>query len=179
MTQLSLNKNGWLHGARQVASPNYDLRPDPEDVSLIVIHCMSLPEGQYGTGYCEDLFLNQLDFEADPSFADLKDLQVSSHFLINREGEITQFVSTENRAWHAGQSHFQGRANCNDFSIGIELEGTDHSPFTDEQYTILENLILVLRKRYPAMTQDRVVGHSDIAPGRKTDPGACFDWGKI
>jgi len=145
-------------------------------VSLLVIHNISLPAGCFGLPYIEQLFLGTLDTEADPSFAELKGLEVSAHFLIRRDGELRQYVSVDQRAWHAGVSNFAGRSGCNDFAVGIELEGTDDSGFTEAQYHKLITLSQSLRLAYPDITKERIVGHSDIAPGRKTDPGPGFDW---
>ncbi|ARN73019.1 N-acetylmuramoyl-L-alanine amidase [Oceanicoccus sagamiensis] len=166
----------WLVDVHQVISPNCNLRPSASEISLLVIHNISLPAGEFGSGYIERLFTNCLDCDAHPSFDDLRDLQVSSHCLIDRAGVITQFVPLNKRAWHAGESEFQGRSNCNDFSIGIELEGTDDCPYTALQYQALQTLCRQILSAYPAITVDRIVGHCDIAPGRKTDPGAAFDW---
>jgi len=141
-----------------------------------VIHNISLPAGCFGLPYIEQLFLGTLDTEADPSFAELKGLEVSAHFLIRRDGELRQYVSVDQRAWHAGVSNFAGRSGCNDFAVGIELEGTDDSGFTEAQYHKLITLSQSLRLAYPDITKERIVGHSDIAPGRKTDPGPGFDW---
>jgi AmpD protein len=145
-------------------------------VSLLVIHNISLPAGCFGLPYIEQLFLGTLDTEVDPSFAELKGLEVSAHFLIRRDGELRQYVSVDQRAWHAGVSNFAGRSGCNDFAVGIELEGTDDSGFTEAQYHKLITLSQSLRLAYPDITKERIVGHSDIAPGRKTDPGPGFDW---
>lgn len=174
-----LDPSGWVNGAKQHPSPNCNPRPEREDINLVVIHCISLPEGQYGTGCVKDLFLNRLDCTRDASFADLTGLRVSSHFFISRQGELYQFVSVYDRAWHAGVSQFQGQKNCNDFSIGIELEGTDQTAFEAAQYQTLNELIAALCKQFPAITRERIVGHSDIAPGRKTDPGNGFDWQRL
>ena len=171
--------DGWLIGARRAPSPNADERPAGMTVDLVVIHAMSLPPEQYGTGDPERLFTNTLDFDAHPFFDELRALRVSAHFLIARDGVMTQFVSTDARAWHAGVSAFAGRTKCNDFSIGIELEGCDADSFTGVQYARLGELIGAVRLRYPDVTSDRIVGHSDIAPGRKTDPGPHFDWGQL
>ena len=168
-------KSGWYCHAEQMRSLNFNQRPSDIDVSLLVIHCISLPLGQYQNTYVEDLFLNRLDLSHDQSFVSLEGVRVSSHFYIKRSGELIQFVSTENRAWHAGKSHYQGRENCNDFSIGIELEGTDHTPFELKQYQTLILLTKALQSQYPQI-QNNIVGHSTIAPNRKTDPGVCFDW---
>ncbi len=142
----------------------------------MVIHNISLPAGCFGLPYIEQLFLGTLDTEVDPSFAELKGLEVSAHFLIRRDGELRQYVSVDQRAWHAGVSNFAGRSGCNDFAVGIELEGTDDSGFTEAQYHKLITLSQSLRLAYPDITKERIVGHSDIAPGRKTDPGPGFDW---
>ncbi|MFA5704390.1 MAG: 1,6-anhydro-N-acetylmuramyl-L-alanine amidase AmpD [Advenella sp.] len=173
---LQLDRHGWLKSTvniRLVPSPNFDQRNKNENISLLVIHNISLPPYQYGGPYIEQLFTNRLNPNAHPFFDEIKHLRVSAHFLIRRNGEIVQFVSTENRAWHAGVSSFNGRESCNDFSIGIELEGCDFEPFEPEQYEILSQLTKVLRARY---TLRAVRGHEHIAPGRKTDPGPYFNW---
>ncbi|QSX29745.1 1,6-anhydro-N-acetylmuramyl-L-alanine amidase AmpD [Shewanella cyperi] len=168
-------QQGWFLAAQRCESPFFNTRPIGE-VSLLVIHNISLPAGCFGTPYIEDLFLGKLDCAADPSFADLKGLEVSAHFLIRRDGAVLQFVSCDQRAWHAGLSSFEGRSGCNDFSIGIELEGTDEVDFEPVQYERLTELTSKLMRHYPGISRDRIVGHSDIAPGRKTDPGPHFDW---
>jgi AmpD protein len=162
--------------ARFVCSPNCDERPIGTEVSLLVIHNISLPPGQYGGCWIEDLFLNQLNPKADPYFATICDLKVSSHLLIRRDGEVVQFVPFNQRAWHAGQSKFAGCGCCNDFSIGVELEGCDDQPYTAQQYQTLAQVTDEIQQLYPAITPDNIVGHSDIAPERKTDPGPAFDW---
>lgn len=167
--------DGWYTKARRWASPFYNERPADAAIRLLVIHNISLPKGQYGLPYIQQLFTGFLDCNAHPSFTDLEGLEVSSHFLIDRQGHITQFVSTEQRAWHAGLSCFNGVENCNDYSIGIELEGCDEQAYTQEQYLALISLSDDLLAHY-AMGVDNIVGHSDIAPGRKTDPGPYFDW---
>jgi AmpD protein len=167
---------GWLAAVRRIESPNHDARPEGETVSLIVVHAISLPPGEFGGTAIVDLFTNRLDPGAHPYFAQLDGLRVSAHFLLRRDGEMTQFVSCERRAWHAGLSLWQGRSRCNDFSVGIELEGDDDHPFDDRQYRRLSDLLVTLRAHYPIQA---VVGHSDIAPGRKTDPGPCFDWRRL
>lgn len=169
-------RDGCLEGARQLTSPNYNQRPDPADVSLLVIHNISLPLGQFSTPYIKDLFLNCLDCDADPSFADLAGLEVSAHLLIERNGRITQFVNFNHRAWHAGVSIFDGRENCNDYSIGIELEGCDDTAYTSAQYESLVAVSRTLLHVYPKLNKQRICGHCDIAPERKTDPGPSFDW---
>lgn len=158
---------------RKVISPNADERPPATEISLLVLHNISLPPNEYGGPHIEALFSNTLDCNAHPWFERLRDLKVSAHFLIRRDGHVVQFVSTDRRAWHAGASLFEGRERCNDFSIGIELEGCDTQPFTPEQYQGLAWLTPALRARYPLQA---VRGHEHIAPGRKSDPGPCFDW---
>jgi len=170
---LILDADGWCRGAVCQPSPNFDLRPQDAIISLLVIHNISLPSGKYGSTYISDLFCNRLDYNADPSFSELRDLRVSAHFLIRRDGELLQFVATDARAWHAGVSSFDGRQRCNDFSIGVELEGCDGEAFTDAQYQTLVRLTVALQQRHPLTD---VAGHQHIAPGRKTDPGPCFDW---
>lgn len=170
--------SGWCAGVRHCPSPNFNARPQGE-VSLLVIHNISLPPGQFGTGKVQEFFQNKLTTDEHPYFAGIAALQVSAHFLIERDGAVTQFVSCLERAWHAGISLFDGRENCNDFSLGIELEGTDELPFTEAQYAALVELSRLLRNAYPAITLERICGHSDIAPGRKTDPGPAFDWRRL
>jgi len=172
-------EGGWLGGVRHVASANYNPRPAGTCPELIVVHGISLPPGQFGSGDIEALFTNRLDPTAHPYFAEVAPLEVSAHFLIRRTGEVVQFVSADERAWHAGVSSWCGREHCNDFSIGIELEGTDDAPYEDPQYEALAALISVLRNHYPSVRSDAIVGHSDIAPGRKTDPGPAFDWQRV
>lgn len=167
--------DGWWDQATKLPSPNFNKRPDLP-VDMIVIHNISLPPGQYGGGCVQDFFLNKLDSEQDPYFQEIRDMKVSAHVFIERSGAITQFVSFNDRAWHAGRSTFRGREECNDFAIGIELEGTDETPYCPEQYTALVELSRVIINTYPLITLDRIVGHSDIAPERKTDPGPAFDW---
>ena len=169
----------WLLGARWLPSPNCNARPDKNDISLIVIHGISLPPGQFGGPYIDQLFANQLDPKGHAYFQQIAHLQVSSHLLITRQGEVRQYVGFDQRAWHAGRSQFNGRDNCNDFSIGIELEGTDDLPYTDAQYQSLLAVLPPLQQAYPLTRQQPVVGHSDIAPGRKTDPGDGFDWQRL
>ena len=166
-------------GANVVESPNCDNRPDGAVVDLLVIHNISLPPGEFGGGYVHALFQNKLDPSIHPYFEEIKGMKVSSHLLIERDGALTQFVPFNQRAWHAGQSCFEGRDGCNDFSIGIELEGADDVPFTDVQYDVLNAVILCLQTTYPGLYKNHIVGHCDIAPGRKTDPGPAFDWGKL
>mgnify|MGYP001231097176 FL=1 len=167
---------GWLPGLVHVPSPNFNARPHGVAVDLLVIHAISLPAGHYGGPWIRDLFLNRLNHAAHPSFEGLKGLRVSAHFLVSRGGESVQFVSIDERAWHAGVSRHGGREGCNDFSIGIELEGCDEDGFTDAQYAALSALTRRLMRACPRIVPDRIVGHADIAPGRKTDPGPYFDW---
>ena len=161
---------------RVVESPNCDDRPDGVEVSLVVLHSISLPPGEYGGDSIERLFTNGLDPAAHPYFAEIRELKVSSHFLVRRDGELIQFVPVERRAWHAGASSWRGRSRCNDFSIGIELEGTEEDAFTEAQYRALAVLLKDLQKKLPIRD---VAAHSDVAPGRKTDPGARFDWVRL
>ncbi len=170
---------GLLSSARCVDSPNCDLRPDGAEPELIVIHGISLPPGRYGGPWIERLFTNTLPPDADPYFATIQHLRVSSHVLISRDGSLTQYVPFGLRAWHAGQSHWRGRDACNDFSIGIELEGADDEPYDDWQYAALARLIAALQQSYPALAEGWIAGHSDISPGRKTDPGPAFDWRRL
>ena len=172
----SLSQKGWWGKAQWRASPNFDERPTQIEPDLVVIHHISLPPGQFGRGHIIDFFLNKLDPRAHPYFEQIAHQKVSSHFLIDRDGQLVQLVSVHKRAWHAGVSQFFERERCNDFSIGIELEGDGESAFTNEQYTALSQLIALLEKNFPAM---RFAGHSDIAPDRKTDPGKSFDWARI
>jgi AmpD protein len=169
----SIDPNGWLGSAKHVASPNYDERPQGMLVDTVVIHHISLPEGKFGGTAIEAFFTNQLDPNEDPYFQDIAHMEVSAHFLIKREGELIQFVSTLKRAWHAGQSELLGRERVNDFSIGIEMEGTGEVPFTEQQYQTLNRLIQAIQTSHDIQY---FVGHSDISPDRKTDPGPFFDW---
>lgn len=170
--------SGWCDGVRRCPSPNFNERPQGE-VSLLVIHNISLPPGQFGTGKVQQFFQNCLPVDEHPYFANIAQMTVSAHFLIERDGGVTQFVSCNQRAWHAGLSRFGERENCNDFSIGIELEGTDEQPFEDAQYRALVGLTRELLDAYPDLSVERICGHSDIAPGRKTDPGPGFDWARL
>lgn len=170
---------GWLSNVRQLLSPNCDPRPAGLEPQLIVIHGISLPPGRYGGSWIDRLFTNTLPAEADPYFATIQDLRVSSHVLIARDGRLTQYVPFSMRAWHAGASNWCGREACNDFSIGIELEGTDDEPYDERQYPVLGVLIAALQRAYPALASGAIAGHSDIAPGRKTDPGPAFDWKRL
>ena len=173
---LRVDASGLIAGIRYVQSPNADERPAGERISLLVIHSISLPPGQFGGDSVEALFTNTLDCTQHPYFGQLEGLCVSAHFFVRRDGEIIQFVSCDRRAWHAGISSWKGKERCNDFSIGIELEGADDSPFSALQYESLATLANALRAHYPI---EDVVGHSDIAPGRKMDPGPAFEWEQL
>ena len=170
------DNDGWLKNANRVDSDNFNQRPTLKKDFLVVIHSISLPPGQFNNSFIEDFFQNKLNPTLHPYFETIKDLKVSAHFLIKRTGELKQFVSCHNRAWHAGESSWKGMSNCNDFSIGIELEGTEIQPYEEIQYKVLLNLLVQLKKEYNIID---IVGHSDIAPHRKTDPGPSFDWNKI
>jgi AmpD protein len=172
-------ERGLLPYARQVPSPNCDERPAGTAVDLIIVHGISLPPGEFGGPWIDRLFTNQLSRDAHPYFERIADLQVSSHLLIRRDGEIVQYVPFHRRAWHAGASSWQGRERCNDYSIGIELEGTDHGPYESAQYATLARVIAALCRSYPTLSSERVVGHSEVAPGRKSDPGVAFDWPRL
>jgi AmpD protein len=174
--RLIVDAGGLVAGVTQVASPNCDSRPEGMPIVLAVIHGISLPPGEFGGDAIARLFTNRLDAGAHPSFAGIAALRVSAHFLIRRDGALVQFVRCSLRAWHAGESSWRGRVRCNDFSIGIELEGTDVLPYADAQYRVLAALLRALRRRYPIRA---IAGHSDIAPGRKTDPGSAFDWRRV
>lgn len=169
---------GQLIGARQIASPNYNARPAHSEIELLVVHNISLPPSQFGGGYIEQFFQNKLDWSLHPYFQTIQDMQVSTHLLILRSGEVLQFVNFNQRAWHSGRSTYLGKKECNDYSIGIELEGSDDLPFQEIQYQVLAHVVTVLQAAYPKLLQ-HVAGHSDIARGRKTDPGPYFDWLKI
>lgn len=175
----AIGDDHWLRPARHRPSPNADARPRGADIALIVVHGISLPPGKFGTGCIEALFANALDADAHPSFADLRGLRVSSHLLISRRGLLTQFVPFDRRAWHAGVSRHRGRSGCNDFSVGIELEGADSIPYAAAQYRRLAAVIAALLRRYPALGLGDIAGHAEIAPGRKTDPGPAFDWPRL
>jgi len=169
-------KKQWIRNVRRIQSPNCDKRPDNTGISLIVIHGISLPPGQYGGKYIDQLFTNTLNPDQHPYFREIEHLRVSSHLLINRSGALTQYVPFNLRAWHAGVSEFQGCRDCNDFSIGIELEGCDAEPYEPIQYQKLATVVKSLIAQWPLINRDRIAGHSDIAPGRKTDPGSGFNW---
>jgi AmpD protein len=170
---------GLLDVARQVSSPNFDDRPENTPVDLLVIHNISLPPGQFGGPWIDHLFTNRLNPDEHAYFKEIHTMAVSAHILIRRDGDIIQYVPFHKRAWHAGQSNYGGRERCNDFSIGIELEGSDDQPFEERQYRQLAALIKALLQAYPSLSVQHITGHSDIAPGRKTDPGPHFDWQKL
>ncbi|MFZ5527085.1 MAG: 1,6-anhydro-N-acetylmuramyl-L-alanine amidase AmpD [Pseudomonadota bacterium] len=165
---------GWYEAARHVPSPNHGQRPEGTLIDLAVVHSISLPPGQYGGPEIEQLFTNQLDWQAHPYFQQIQGLEVSAHFLIRRDGELVQFVSVDDRAWHAGRSSWRGRDNCNDYTVGIELEGLEHHPFEPAQYDTLASLLQAMADHYPLL--QHVAGHEHVAPGRKEDPGRAFDW---
>lgn len=171
-----LRQTGRFREVRWCPSPNFGPRPDPADISLLVVHNISLPPGQFGGCHIEDFFCNRLDSSLHPYFETIADMSVSAHALIRRDGELVQFVSLQDRAWHAGRSRFADREECNDFSIGIELEGTDDVPYTRAQYQTLARAAGLISAAWPEIDDRRITGHSDIAPGRKTDPGPAFDW---
>ncbi len=170
------SRSGWLTPARHCPSPNHDARPNGVAVSLLVVHGISLPPGQFGGPYIDQLFCNALEPERHPFFASVCELRVSAHALIRRDGELVQYVPLNCRAWHAGLSRFQGREGCNAFSIGIELEGTDRQSYERAQYQKLAAVYRAIENHFPALQADCLVGHSDISPGRKSDPGPAFDW---
>jgi N-acetyl-anhydromuramoyl-L-alanine amidase len=169
-------ESGLMRGVRQIASPNHDSRPAGVEADLIVVHGISLPPGEYGGPWIDRLFTNTLPADVHAYFAEIDGLRVSSHLVVMRDGAVTQYVSFAERAWHAGKSNFRGREACNDFSVGVELEGTDTQPYEDAQYERLAEVVAALCAAYPRLSAERLVGHSDIAPGRKTDPGPAFDW---
>ncbi len=176
---MIVSPDHWLPDARRAPSENQNARPDADDISLVILHGISLPPGDFGHGLVEALFCNRLDCTAHPDLADLEGVRVSTHLLIDRDGAITQFVPFDRRAWHAGLSSYRGRVDCNDFSIGIELEGTDHLPYTESQYDALPDVLRALLRRYPRIDAAAIVGHNEVAPGRKTDPGPAFDWPRV
>jgi len=171
-----IDRDGWLAGVRRVESPNCDERPAGTEITLLVVHSISLPPGEYGGDSIERLFTNRLDPAAHPYFREIEGMKVSAHFLVRRDGSLIQFVPVFRRAWHAGASSWRGRAACNDFSVGVELEGSDDGPFEEAQYQALEELIARLRGALPLRD---IAAHSDVAPGRKTDPGPGFAWGRV
>jgi AmpD protein len=170
---------GLLAGARQVLSPHFDARPAESAPALIVVHGISLPPDEFGGPAIDQLFTGTLDWNAHPYFKQIEGLRASAHLLIRRDGAISQYVPFSARAWHAGASSYLGRANCNDFSIGIELEGADTTPYAAAQYEALTEVLAALLTAYPSLSSEHIAGHSDIAPGRKTDPGPAFEWGRL
>jgi len=172
----AVHPDGWCEAAWRYDSPHYNARPADAAIDLLVVHNISLPAGRFGGPHVSDLFTGRVDYNADPSLADLRNVEVSAHFFVRRDGRLVQYVSCNDRAWHAGGSQFQGRANCNDFSIGVEMEGTDNVAFTSVQYEVLAQLAQALQNRYPLRW---MTGHEHVAPGRKTDPGPCFDWTRL
>lgn len=176
MAEPGREPDGWLPGVTRAPSPHCDCRPAGTAVDLVVVHAISLPPGEFGGPWVRRFFTEGLDPDAHPYFREIAGLRVSAHFFVDRRGAVTQFVDVHERAWHAGESVWEGRVACNDYAVGIELEGCDEQPFEAAQYDALVALIGALRARFPAITPERVVGHADIAPGRKTDPGPCFDW---
>lgn len=175
-SDFDIDEDGWGAAVPRIASPNFDERPAGENVSLIIVHAISLPPGHFGGEGITRLFTNTLEVAAHPYYAEISHLRVSAHFLIRRDGALIQYVSCNKRAWHAGMSSWKNRERCNDYSIGIEVEGCDDVVFAEAQYVCLSRLIRALIARYPI---DSVVGHSDVAPGRKTDPGPCFEWRRL
>lgn len=173
------SKSQWLENVRRVPSPNCDARPPGAGVQLLVIHGISLPPGEFGSSHVDRLFTNTLDPAAHPYFEQVGAATVSAHLLIDRTGRITQYVPFDKRAWHAGPSEFNGRRNCNDFSIGIELEGADNIAYEQAQYRVLADVVRALRQAWPGLDEDAIRGHCHIAPGRKTDPGPAFEWGRL
>ncbi len=176
---MHVTDDHWLRPAKRLPSANCNERPPSAAVELVVVHGISLPPGKFGGSSVTDLFLNRLDTGAHPSFATLEGLRVSSHLFITRRGAVSQFVPFDRRAWHAGESVWRGRPGCNDYAIGIELEGTDDRAYTDSQYRRLRQVLEALLARYPRLSPDAIVGHFEVAPGRKTDPGPVFDWRRL
>ncbi len=176
---LRVDEEGWLTGVRRVPSPNCDDRPPDTPIDLLVVHAISLPPGIYGGDYIDEFFTNRLHADAHPYFRTIEPLRVSAHVVIKREGKVIQYVPFHRRAWHAGMSEFQGRRSCNDFSIGIELEGRNEDSYEEMQYGVLAELSKLIMRVWPGIALERIVGHCDIAPGRKTDPGPAFDWGRL
>jgi AmpD protein len=179
MTKLCIDEAGWLQSVEVFRSPNFDSRPDNAQIKLVVVHGISLPPGEYGGGHIQQFFCNNLDAGLHPYFEEICGMTVSAHCLVERDGNILQFVSFADRAWHAGESQWCGETACNNFSVGIELEGCDDEAYTGAQYLGLAALVRALRSRYPQIEDDAITGHSDIAPGRKTDPGPAFDWDRL
>jgi AmpD protein len=178
-SNVRIGADHWLEGVSRCASPNSDDRTDADDIALVVIHNISLPPGQFGGGLVEQFFTNCLDCTIDAALHDLEGVRVSSHLFVDRRGRVTQFVPFHKRAWHAGVSSHRGREGCNDYSIGIELEGTDEVNYEEAQYECLAELLVALMSRYPRLSLEGIVGHQEIAPQRKSDPGATFDWSRL
>jgi len=179
-SEYSVNPDtGLIAPARQCLSPNRDVRPEDASLDMIVIHGISLPPGRFGGGEIEALFLNELNWDAHPYFGEIRGMEVSAHLLIRRDGELVQFVPFTERAWHAGESSFRGRACCNDFSVGIELEGEDETPYDERQYAVLAAVLQALITAFPRITAREIAGHCDVSPGRKSDPGPAFDWPRL
>jgi len=176
---LSVDPDGWLRGIRRRPSPHADERPAGSRIELVVLHGVSLPPGEFGGPWVEAFFAGDIDPHAHPFFEEIRDLRVAPHILVRRTGEIIQFVSCLRRAWHAGRSSWRGRVECNDYSVGIELEGTDDTPYEEAQYDALARVLSALLEAYPALGEDALAGHSDVAPGRKTDPGPAFAWERL
>ena len=172
-------ETGLISPARQCLSPNRDSRPEGATLDMVIVHGISLPPGQFGGGEIEALFLNTLDWDAHPYFDEIRGMQVSAHLLIRRDGELVQFVPFTERAWHAGESSFRGRACCNDFSVGIELEGEDETPYDERQYAVLPAVLRAVTAAYPQITAREIAGHCDVSPGRKSDPGPAFNWQRL
>ena len=179
MSKLTINGSGWIESVEATHSTNFDSRPPNSKIKLIVVHGISLPPAEFGGGYIHQFFCNSLDADAHEYFSTICQLRVSAHCLIERDGNISQFVSFLDRAWHAGESSWRGEQSCNNFSVGVELEGTDDQDYTEAQYCQLGRLVIALRLQYPDIEGDAICGHSDIAPGRKTDPGPMFDWRQL
>jgi N-acetyl-anhydromuramoyl-L-alanine amidase len=178
-TGVQIGADHWIDGVVRCASPNCDDRTDPDDVALVVVHNISLPPGQFGGGLVQQFFTNCLDCTVDVALSDLEGVRVSSHLFVDRRGNVTQFVPFHRRAWHAGVSSYRGREGCNDYSIGVELEGTDDVDYDEAQYVSLAALVVALMNRYPRLSLDGIVGHQEIAPQRKSDPGTSFDWSRL
>ncbi len=179
MTIFFIDDAGWLQSVEKIQSPNFDSRPENTSIKLVVVHGISLPPGEYGGGHIQNFFCNKLDAGLHSYFESICNTRVSAHCLIERDGKLVQFVSFLDRAWHAGESEWQGTRACNDFSVGIELEGCDEEAYTEAQYIGLAGVIAGLREKYPQIGSDSIIGHNEIAPIRKTDPGSAFDWNKL
>ncbi len=178
-SNVRIGADHWMEDVVRCASPNCDDRADPDDIALVVVHNISLPPGQFGGGLIEQFFTNCLDCTVDATLRDLAGVRVSSHLLVDRQGKVTQFVPFHKRAWHAGVSSHRGREGCNDYSIGVELEGADDVRYEDAQYTALAALVVALMRRYTRLSLDGIVGHQEIAPQRKRDPGSSFEWSRL